>query len=68
MNKKTGIKLEGYKNTWSEISSTIRNGQRYFLMENDVWGDETCAVVVNAENKPICTTYDDIETALDDLF
>lgn len=67
MKKRIGVKLEGFTNTWSEISTIIRDGKRYYLMENDIYGDETHGVVIDAENNIICTTYDDIQTALDDM-
>ena len=64
--ERDSIKIEGYTNTWSKIDSQTFNGETYYLMENDVYGDETCYVVLDSKNKVVCDTYDDIETSLKD--
>lgn len=56
------VKINGYTNTWSEID----NYEIYHLMENDIYGDETCLLVVDEQLNVICETYDDIITALED--
>lgn len=61
------VKIKGYKGKWSEIDHTIRNGVRYLLLENDFYGDATCGLIVDDELNVIDETWDDIETALDDL-
>lgn len=33
--------IEGYNNTWSAFAEEQYNGKRYFLLENDEYGDET---------------------------
>lgn len=62
------VRLDGYTNTWSAFEKLItEDGREYIIFENDVWGDETCYVVTHQENlEPICETYDDIVTALED--
>lgn len=57
-----GIRIDGYYNTWSEIDRV----EDYRLMENDVYGDETFYLVIDASLKVITQTYDDINTALHD--
>lgn len=77
MNKLEGIKLEGYENTWYEIDRLETKDATYVLFENEVYGDETCGVVVRyteARNLDgeipdrfiVCETFDDIKTALED--
>lgn len=34
-------KIEGYKNTWSAFAEQEYKGKKYFLLENDEYGDET---------------------------
>ena len=34
-------KIEGYANTWSAFAEEQYSGKRYFLLENDEYGDET---------------------------
>lgn len=61
------VRLDGYTNTWSAFEKLITDDDTYYIFENDVWGDETCYVVTHQENlEPICETYDDIVTALED--
>ena len=64
--KNDNIKLAGYRGTWYIIDSTIRYGIKYYLLESEQYGDETCALVINQYGKVITETYDDLDTALDD--
>ena len=63
MEEKQNIKIEGYNGKWSAIASY--NGE-YYLMEHNYYGDETNYLVIDKNDKVICETYDDIETALED--
>lgn len=63
MENKQNLKIEGYKGKWSAID-TYNN---YYLLEHNYYGDETCYLVINEDNEVVCETYDDIETALEDL-
>lgn len=66
MEKMQNIKIEGYRNHWSAIAKGKASGRIYYLMENDIYGDETCLLVIDTKGNVICETYDDIETALKD--
>ena len=68
MKKLQGIKLQGYKGTWSKIAETWYNGFKYYLFESDSLGDEVEGIVTNENLKPIASGYDDIVTLLDDWF
>lgn len=59
------LKIEGYKNLWSEISHLRLNNKRYYLMENNTWGDETCYLVIDENKKVICETFDNLLSALE---
>jgi hypothetical protein len=71
INYNVNYKVEGYTNKWSVIDDL--NG--YVLLENNTWGDETCYLVAkqdqptpnNAIMEVAGETYDDLETALEDL-
>lgn len=63
MKERQNIKIEGYIGKWSAIDNY---GNRYYLMEHNYYGDETCLLVIDRNNKVICETYDDIKTALKD--
>lgn len=63
MENKQNLKIEGYIGKWSAID-TYKN---YYLLEHNFYGDETCYLVINEDNEVVCETYDDIETALEDL-
>lgn len=66
--------VEGYSDQWSLINTY----DHYGLLENNTWGDETCYLVVDLDQKivtdgdcptileVICETFDDIVTALED--
>ena len=62
MKTKQNMKIEGYSGKWSAIDSY----DKYYLMENDYYGDETCYLIIDNANTVIGETYDDIETALKD--
>lgn len=71
MHELNSIEVPGYMNTWSSIDVydvTVAPGKskRYFLMENDKYGDETQYLVVSEDLSEVYETYDDIETALRD--
>lgn len=63
---KENIKIEGYSNKWSAIDQMVVNFNQYYLMENNTYGDETCYLVIDSNNKVICETFDDLYTALKD--
>ena len=62
MKKRQNIKIEGYSGKWSAIDSY----DKYYLMENNYYGDETCYLIIDDTNTVIAETYDDIVTALED--
>ena len=71
INELKSIKIPGYTNTWSsidvyDVTISPSRSRRYFLMENDKYGDETFYLVVSEDLSEIYETYDDIETALRD--
>ena len=64
-----GVKISDYYNTWSAFEKAKVGDKTYYIMENDVWGDETCLLVCTFENgdvQVICETLDNIEIALED--
>ena len=64
--KEDNIKVKGYTNTWYIIDREVINFKQYYLLENEVYGDETCWLVTDKDFNVITETFDDIETALED--
>lgn len=46
------IKIEGYRNLWSAFDTEERDGSRFYIMENDTYGDETCYLVITEPDEP----------------
>lgn len=79
------IVVDGYRGAWSVIDTTKRKGITYGLLEHNVYGDETCYLIVKMDSNfeegfttklgnpyvkyhgKVWETWDDIETALDDI-
>ena len=50
--------IAGYDNTWSAFAEEQYNGKRYFLLENDEYGDEAAYLFYDvAENTVIGETF-----------
>ena len=41
-------KIEGYSGTWYSIDSGIIQGQEYFLLESEEWGDDVPCLIVDS--------------------
>ena len=41
--------IEGYDNTWSAFAEEQYDGKRYFLLENDEYGDEATYLFYDVE-------------------
>lgn len=69
-----GIEIKGYIDSWSSISCVTIEGSEgekvLALMESDTYGDETCCLVCDMTDgiTVLTETYDDIETAIEELF
>ncbi|MEG0895688.1 MAG: hypothetical protein RSE93_08215, partial [Oscillospiraceae bacterium] len=44
------ISVKGHQGTWYEIDSTTINGETYFLMEHETYGDETAGIIIDSEH------------------
>lgn len=75
--KLENIKIEGRIGTWYDIDHLTHNGVTYVLFESEIWGGDAEAVVIKyidertnkgeiPKSYEMCTTMDDIETALED--
>lgn len=64
-------KIEGYQNTWSAFAEQEYKGKRYFLLENDKYGDEAAYLFYDvAENRVIGETFigfDELAECVDDI-
>ena len=41
-------KIEGYSGRWYSIDSGIIQGQEYFLLESEEWGDDVPCLIVDS--------------------
>lgn len=48
--QKNVYRISGYTGRWGIIDKVKVNDVTYFLMENNIYGDETCYVVVTNES------------------
>lgn len=63
------VKFDGYKGGWSALEKTVIGDATYYIYEHDVYGDETCYLVVEfIDDMPmrIFETYDGLEQCLID--
>lgn len=65
---KTNIKVAGHKGTWYEIDSMVKNGEEYFLMEHETYGDMAACVIIDKDNnlimEDVCDGFDDLDTRI----
>lgn len=47
MEKKSGIKIEGYNGTWYVIGERQNDGRTLYLLEHEVYGDEASSLIVD---------------------
>lgn len=62
--KNNNIKLEGYNGSWYIIDETIHNGNKYFLLESEIYGEDTASIIINKDFKVI---LDNVWNGFDDL-
>ena len=61
---KDGIRVNGYVGTWYVIDETRFSGCKYYLLESELYGDETAALIVNSKCEIV---LDDVWNGFDDL-
>lgn len=59
-----GIKVDGYIGTWYTIDRVITQGQLYYLLEHEEYGDETEHLIIDHTGNFI---LDDVYNGFDDL-
>lgn len=62
--KNKGIEIIGHKGTWYVISSCVRNGIDYFLLEHELYGEDSPCLIINEE---YAIVMEDVENGFDDL-
>lgn len=58
------ISVQGYKGTWYVIDNCERNGDKYFLLEHEKYGDETACLIVDEKGELV---VEDVWNGFDDL-
>jgi hypothetical protein len=53
-----GIRISGRIGKWYVIDATERDGQEYFLLESEKYGDEAAALIVDSRGTEILETYE----------
>ena len=61
---KDNIEVEGHIGTWYTIDTTTIKDKQFFLLEHEEYGDETSALIIDAEGKLILA---DVWNGFDDL-
>jgi len=64
MNKLENIGIRGYKGTWYVIDTQIVIGSRYYLLENEQYGDEVPCIIIDERYNII---LDEVQNGFDDL-
>lgn len=62
--QKDNIKVNGYRGRWYVIDETTWKGEKVFLLEHELWGDETACLIVNEKLEVI---LEDVWNGFDDL-
>lgn len=51
VNEKTdNLKVEGHRGTWYVVNQTYFKGEKVFLLESEIWGDEAPYIIVDKYN------------------
>lgn len=51
VNEKTdGLKVERHRGTWYVVNQTYFKGEKVFLLESEIWGDEAPYIIVDEYN------------------
>lgn len=61
----SGLSIEGHEGTWHTIDQTELEGEQFFLMEHDEYGDEAACIVVNESGELVA---EDLWNGFDDGF
>jgi len=62
--KQSNVKLHGHIGTWYVIDVTIRNGEKYYLFESEIFGDEAPCIITDANYQII---YDEVYNGWEDM-
>ena len=62
-NNSDHIRVAGHRGTWYVIDEMEVNGEKFFLLEHETWGDEAASVVVNQHGELV---EEDVWNGFDD--
>lgn len=62
--KQSKVKLGGHVGTWYVIDVTIRNGQKYYLFESEIFGDEAPCLITDGNYQIV---KDEVYNGFEDL-
>ena len=59
------IAVDGHVGKWYVIDETTHKGRKIFLLEHELYGDDTAHIAVNANGNVVCDgIYDDFPACL----
>ena len=58
MVKTEGVHIPGYSGTWSSIAQRTICGEKYYLMESDLFGEDIYHIVMNDSGRCVMTSED----------
>lgn len=67
--KTEGIKIKGYTGTWYVVDERVQEGQSYYLLESEIYGDEAPALIVTKSltSGELVITVSDVQNGLTEL-
>lgn len=67
MIKTEGVHIQGYNGTWSSIGQRIICGEKYYLMESDLFGEDIYHIIMNASGRCVMPSEDGFNPLYEDM-
>lgn len=67
MIKAEGVHIQGYSGTWSSIGQRTICGEKYYLMESDLFGEDMYHIIMNDSGRCVMPSEDGFTPLYEDL-
>jgi hypothetical protein len=64
--QRDNIKVEGHKGTWYIVDELTFNGQKYFLLEHETYGEDANWIAIDSKGKLVLEDITDGTSELSD--